>query len=53
MLFTAVELRASNEAVGTDRTGDIVSFTAVGSGAGTDPPRPWVVHTPLWVSRGV
>ncbi len=45
MLFTAVELRASNEDVGTDHTGDIVSLTAVGTGAGTDPPRPWVCFT--------
>ncbi len=45
MLFTAVELRASNEDAGTDRTGRIVNFTAVGSGAGMDPPRPWVCFT--------
>ncbi len=45
MLFTAVELRASNEPANTDRTGDIVSFTDVGTGAGTDPPRPWVCFT--------
>ncbi len=44
MLFTAVELKASNEPVGTDHTGDIVNFTAVGSGAdGTI--RPWVCYT--------
>ncbi len=44
MLFTAVELKASNEDVGTDYTGRIVSFTAVGSGApGTI--RPWVCYT--------
>ncbi len=38
-------MRASNEDAGTDRTGDIVSFTAVGSGVGMDPPRPWVCFT--------
>ncbi len=44
MLFTAVELRASNEPAGTNHTGDIVTFTAVGSGAdGTI--RPWVCYT--------
>ncbi len=42
--INTVELRASNELSGTDHTGDIVSFTAVGSGAdGTT--RPWVCYT--------
>ncbi len=45
VLFTAVELKASNEPVGTDHTGRIVSFTDVGSGVGTAPPRPWVCYT--------
>ncbi len=43
--MSSVELRAYNEPAGTDYTGDIVSFTVVGSGAGTDPPRPWVCYT--------
>ncbi len=38
-------LAASNEPSPTDHTGDIISFTDVGSGAGTDPPRPWVCYT--------
>ncbi len=45
ILFTAVELRESEEPVGTDHTGDIVSFTAVGSGATGTTPRPWVCYT--------
>ena len=45
MFFTAVELRESAETAGTDHTGDIVSFTAVGSGAGTARPRPWLCYT--------
>ena len=44
ILFTAVELRESAEPAGTDHTGDIVSFTAVGSGA-TGFPRPWFCYT--------
>ncbi len=45
MNFTVVELRESAEPVGTDHTGDIVSFTAVGSGAEGTSPRPWVCYT--------
>ncbi len=45
MLSTAVELRASQEPAGTDHTGDIVSFTAVGSGVPDTLPRPWVCYT--------
>ncbi len=40
-----VELRESAELVGTDHTGDIVSFPAVGSGAEGTIPRPWVCYT--------
>ena len=36
-------MRESAETAGTDHTGDIVSFTAVGSGSGN--PRPWVCYT--------
>ena len=45
MIFTAVELRESAEPAGTDHTGDIVSFTAVGSGAAGTTPRPWICYT--------
>ena len=40
-------MRESAEPADTDHTGDIVSFTAVGSGAGSssDRPRPWVCYT--------
>ncbi len=38
-------MRESEEPDGTDHTGDIVNFTAVGSGAGSDRPRPWVCYT--------
>ena len=44
MYHCPVELRASNEPPGTDHTGEIISFSAVGSGGGAppyDPPRPW------------
>ncbi len=37
-------MRASNELSGTDHTGDIVSFIAVGTGA-VGSPRPWVCYT--------
>ncbi len=56
MLSTSVELRESAEPAGTDHTGRIVSFTAVGSGA-PGSPRPWVCYTgpndpinALWVA---
>ncbi len=42
-----VELRESAEPVGTDHTGDIVSFTAVGTGKPGTTPRPWVCYTQL------
>ena len=45
MNCTVVELRESAEITGTDHTGDIVSFTAVGSGAEGTSPRPWVCYT--------
>ena len=45
MIFPAVELRESAEPSGTDHTGDIVSFTAVGTGADGTTPRPWVCYT--------
>ena len=59
MIFTAVELRESAEPAGTDHTGDIVSFTAVGSGAGSfsNPPVPgsatlYLSATlPMWSGR--
>ncbi len=38
-------MRESAEPVGTDHTGDIVSFTAVGSGAPGTNPRPWFCYT--------
>ncbi len=37
-------MRESAEPAGTDHTGDIVSFTAVGSGAQGTFPRPWVCY---------
>ena len=37
-------MRESAEPTGTDHTGDIVSFTAVGSGAAGSP-RPWICYT--------
>ena len=41
----SARLAASSEPDGTDHTGEIISFSDVGSGAGTDPPRPWVCYT--------
>ena len=38
-------MRESAEDAGTDHTGDIVSFTTVGSGVGNDRPRPWFCYT--------
>ena len=38
-------VRESAEPAGADHTGDIVSFTAVGSGAEGTSPRPWVCYT--------
>ncbi len=38
-------MRESQEPAGTDHTGDIVSFTAVGSGADGTNPRPWFCYT--------
>ncbi len=38
-------MRESAEPAGTDHTGDIVSFTAVGSGALGTNPRPWFCYT--------
>ncbi len=38
-------MRESAEPAGTDHTGDIVSFTAVGSGAKDTTPRPWTCYT--------
>ncbi len=38
-------MRESAEPAGTDHTGDIVSFTDVGSGAEGTSPRPWVCYT--------
>ena len=37
-------LAASNEPPGTDHTGEIISFSDVGSGVGTDP-RAWYCYT--------
>ncbi len=45
-MHVADRLAASNEPSPTDHTGEIISFTAVGSGTGTDPPRPWICYTP-------
>ncbi len=39
-----VRLAASNEPPGTDHTGEIISFSDVGSGRGTDP-RAWYCYT--------
>ncbi len=38
-------MRESAEPFGTDHTGDIVSFTAVGTGEPGTTPRPWVCYT--------
>ncbi len=38
-----MRLAASNE--GIDHTGEITSFTDIGTGGGADPPRPWVCYT--------
>ncbi len=40
-----MRLAASNEPSPTDHTGEIISFTAIGTGAGTGPPRPWICYT--------
>ncbi len=40
-----VRLAASNEPAGTDHTGEITSFSDVGEGGGTLPPRPWGCYT--------
>ncbi len=43
-----VELRAANEPPGTDHTGEVISFSDVGSGGGAPlypPPRPWLCVT--------
>ena len=45
VLWHTVRLAASNEPPDTDHTGEIISFSDVGSGAGTNPPRPWVCFT--------
>ncbi len=53
MTYT-VELRASNEPPGTDHTGEIISFSAVGSGGALGIlPRPWVCYTGTINSNGV
>ncbi len=52
MTYT-VELRASHEPEGTDHTGEIISFSAVGSGALGTLPRPWVCYTSTTNSAGV
>ncbi|XP_064386348.1 sushi, von Willebrand factor type A, EGF and pentraxin domain-containing protein 1-like [Halichondria panicea] len=39
-----IRLAASNEPPGTDHTGEIISFSDVGSGVGTDP-RAWYCYT--------
>ena len=44
MAYT-VRLSASNEPIGTDHTGEIIQFSHVGTGEGTDPPRPWLCYT--------
>ncbi len=38
-------LRASNEHSGIDHTGEIISFTAIGTGAIGTLPRPWLCDT--------
>ncbi len=43
-LWHTVRLAASNEPDGTDHTGEIISFSDVGSGVGTDPPA-WYCYT--------
>ncbi len=42
-----MRLSASNEPRSTDHTGEIISFTDIGTGAGdaSVPPRPWVCYT--------
>ena len=41
-----MRLAASNEDDGTDHTGEITSFTDIGSGDASGlPPRPWVCYT--------
>ena len=40
----SVRLAASNDPDGTDHTGEIISFSDVGSGHGTDPPA-WYCYT--------
>ncbi len=42
-----MRLAASNEPSTTDHTGEIISFTDIGTGAGRAnvPPRPWVCYT--------
>ena len=41
----SARLAASNDPSDTDHTGEIISFSDVGSGVGTEPPRPWVCYT--------
>ncbi len=42
-----MRLAASNEPLGTDHTGEIISFTAIGTGVAplTVLPRPWICYT--------
>ena len=43
-LFYTARLASPNEPDGTDHTGEIISFSDVGSGVGTDP-RAWYCYT--------
>ncbi len=44
MHYHSVRLASPNEPDGTDRTGEIISFSDVGSGVATDPPA-WYCYT--------
>ena len=44
MHYHSVRLASPNEPDGTDHTGEIISFSDVGSGVGTDPPA-WYCYT--------
>ncbi len=45
LIWHTARLASPSESFDTDHTGEIISFSDVGPGAGTNPPRPWYCYT--------